>query len=493
MTRLLLLAAISLTAWAADTAKPPDMCAPPPGAYAPKLPARLLDGQGTIHFAITTNSPEAQKFFDQGLNQLHSFWATEAERSFLQAAALDPAAPMPWWGVAMVAAGDYRPRHQLESGRSDLASKKIDPPTQRAIDASEKATRLAAIEGAATPKEKLYIAAIAGRRDTAVADHDVAYIAGLRAILAAYPDEVEAGTFLALHLMRGYTLPDHQPRADTMEAVALLKKLSAANPNHAGVNHYIIHGWEGSDFAKDAWTACERYPTEVTNIPHALHMPGHIYAQTGKWAEAEAAFRAAAENELGYIHADALYPTGHHAHNVAFLVVAYCNEGQYLPALQAAQGLMAFGENPRQKAEFDNGYTVYRQGWFGVLRTLVTFNKWDEILDGKTLPDYPKPRERAWRHWATGLALTHRGGTAAAKAELRQMDDAIRDLNQGTSQPTPQVLEVARKELAGNIAMSAHKSRKAKSELMAAAKMEAAMRYSEPPAYPRPVVDTLAR
>src|SRR5260221_4315126 len=80
---------------------------------APSLPAQLLEGQGKISFPITTNSAEARRFFEQGVAQMHSFWAREAERSFLQAAALDPAAPMPWWGVAMVASGDFRPHFQL--------------------------------------------------------------------------------------------------------------------------------------------------------------------------------------------------------------------------------------------------------------------------------------------------------------------------------------------------------------------------------------------
>ena len=70
---------------------------------------------GTVHLEITTSSPEAQQFFDQGLAQMHSFWAREAERSFLQAAALDPTAPMPYWGIAMVAAGDWRPRFQIDT------------------------------------------------------------------------------------------------------------------------------------------------------------------------------------------------------------------------------------------------------------------------------------------------------------------------------------------------------------------------------------------
>src|SRR5882672_1834062 len=86
-----------------------DLCVPPPSGTAPALPAKIMEGMGTryVHLKITTSNPKAQQFFDQGLAQLHSFWALEAERSFRQAAELDPEAPMPWWGVAMVSAGDY--------------------------------------------------------------------------------------------------------------------------------------------------------------------------------------------------------------------------------------------------------------------------------------------------------------------------------------------------------------------------------------------------
>src|SRR5580692_10489854 len=115
MTKLLAGAIFAFTAFAQT--KTPDLCVPPASGTAPALPAHLMTGQGTeyIHLAITTSNPEAQKFFDQGLAQMHSFWAVESERSFLQAAALDPDAPMPWWGISMVASGDYRPRHQLEN------------------------------------------------------------------------------------------------------------------------------------------------------------------------------------------------------------------------------------------------------------------------------------------------------------------------------------------------------------------------------------------
>src|SRR5712691_3395253 len=111
---------------AATETKPKDMCAPPPGGAAPSLPARLLTGQGKIDFPITTSSPKAQEFFNQGVAQMHSFWATEAERSFLQAAALDPQASMPYWGIAMVAAGDYRPRFQLTRDQVPANIRKLD-------------------------------------------------------------------------------------------------------------------------------------------------------------------------------------------------------------------------------------------------------------------------------------------------------------------------------------------------------------------------------
>ena len=136
-----------------------------------------MTGQGRVHFPITTTNPKAQEFFDQGVAQMHSFWAMEAERSFLQAAALDPEAPMPQWGIAMVAAGDYRPRFQLawlaamngQASRKGKASGKVQSaypggggPT-RAVAAAKKALELSAAPGRATPIEKLYIAAVAAR------------------------------------------------------------------------------------------------------------------------------------------------------------------------------------------------------------------------------------------------------------------------------------------------------------------------------------------
>jgi tetratricopeptide (TPR) repeat protein len=488
MAKFLFCALVAVTALAQT--KTPDLCVPPPSGTAPALPAHLMEGMGKVHLTITTSNPKAQQFFDQGLAQLHSFWANEAERSFLQAAELDPEAPMPWWGVAMVSAGDYRPRFQIDQlaeafGRDPRATPK------RAKEAAEKAVALSQVAGKASDLEKLYIASIAGRRIPGSKDPNDAYIDGLRAVIAKYPNEVEAKTFLALHLMRGYELPDHSPRPGTMEAVNLLRALLKEAPEHPGVHHYVIHGWEGSTFAKDAWPSCERYAALVPNIPHALHMPGHIYSQTGKFAEAQRAFGAARENELGYLKADSLYGTGHHGHNTHYLSTAYAFDGQYDKAKEYARGLLAFKENPREQAQVDGNFSAYRQGWFALMRAMVLAQSWDEILDGQSLPVYDRPREQAWRHWAMGLAQASKGDSAAALAEAHQMDSIFKQYEEVVKRKPPVELVIARQELDGHIQAAEGKMKQAMNTLATASLAQRKLRYSEPPYYPRPVDEAI--
>lgn len=481
MIKLLAGAVFAITAFAQT--KTPDLCVPPPSGNAPALPAHLMTGQGTeyVHFAITTSNPEAQKFFDQGLAQMHSFWAVESERSFLQAAALDPDAPMPWWGVAMVAAGDYRPRHQLENAANPRSA------LGRTLEAAKKAVELSKAPGKASDLEKLYIASIAARRMPGAKNADDAYIEGLRAIVAKYPKEVEARTFLSLHLMRGFELPDHTPRADSMEAVSILRQLLKDAPDHPGVHHYVIHGFEGSDFAKDAWPSCKRYAELVPNIPHALHMPGHIYSTTGKLLEAEKSFSDAAANELAYINADSLYGTGHHGHNVHYLSTAFAFDGKYDQAVAAAHSLLEFKENPRELALVDGNYSAHRQGWFALLRAMVLSENWDAILDGSSLPVYDRPRERAWRHWAMGIAQAGKGDAAAAALEVRNMDAELKNYEDQVKHKPPAELLVGRQELEGHVLAAQGKTKEALAALGNAAKEQRKLRYSEPPYYPRPV------
>ena len=214
-------------------------------------------------------------------------------------------------------------------------------------------------------------------------------------------------------------------------------------------------------------------------------MPGHIYAQSDKIQEAISAFSAAAANERKWIESDTLYPNGHHGHNVHFLIHALNLGGRYDDSMKWVQHLFTFKENPRERAG-NSQRGVWRQGYFGLIKSTVRFEKWNEILDGKTLPVYDKPEQQAWRHWAIGLAQSATGQPEKAKATLADMQ---KDLDAVTSAKEP--IGIALQELEATIAARGGDRKKAYELFRKAADREAAMLYTEPPSYPRPVVEGL--
>jgi tetratricopeptide (TPR) repeat protein len=484
----------------APAQREPEMCVVPPGAQ-PLLPAKLLPGMGiTRDFPVTTTSDEARKFFLQGVSQIHSFWFQESERSCTQALELDPDMAMAHWCIALSAASDYRPAFQLL--RDPGSPRNMPAPAQPNVEAVARSTSGAAIDpqvrareaiakGMAlrdkvTPRERLYIESQAARRAPGPKDAaDAAYIAVLRKLVAEYPDDLEAKSMLGLALDNGFEPVTRAPREHTMEAIALLEEVVAKDDGQFGAHHYLIHAYEGSRMPEKAWHANQRYAGLVTNIPHALHMPGHIYAQSDKIQEAISAFSAAAANEQKWIASDTLYPTGHYGHNVHFLIHALNLGGRYDDSMKWVQDLFTYKENPRERSG-NNQRGVWRQGYFGLIKSTVRFEKWNEILDGKTLPVYDKPEQQAWRHWAIGLASSATGQAANAKDALAAMQ---KDLDAVTSSKEP--IGIALQELEATIAARAGDRKKAYELYRKAADREAAMLYTEPPAYPRPVVEGL--
>jgi tetratricopeptide (TPR) repeat protein len=176
------------------------------------------------------------------------------------------------------------------------------------------------------------------------------------------------------------------------------------------------------------------------------------------------------------MNADALYPNDHYLHNQQFLIYVLSSLGQYRRAVQESRALMDIPENPRER-EALLGSSARRTGWFALMRVLVRFEKWDEILDGKTLPLYDKPWEAAWYHWARGIALASKADAAAAKGELQAMERELARVRQ-LSPVMPYHIHAARAEL---------------ESLQRAAAIEEELIYSEPPSYPRPVLERVGR
>ena len=154
-----------------------------PAIVSPSNPSsgpRLMDGMGNVDFHITTNSKEAQAFYNQGVAQLYGFWFIEAERSFQEAARLDPNAAMAYWGIAMAAPGTFLPAYQLALTPNSAR------PEARARAAIGKAL---ALRDSITPRERLYIEAVAARHNSAFGDPEASYIAVMRRLVEAYPDD----------------------------------------------------------------------------------------------------------------------------------------------------------------------------------------------------------------------------------------------------------------------------------------------------------------
>ncbi|MFZ2005934.1 MAG: hypothetical protein WAV02_12660 [Stellaceae bacterium] len=221
---------------------------------------------GEVHFPISCNS-DAQKRFDRAVAILHSMWYEEAVRAFTGVAAADPACAMAWWGVAM---SHWYPLWY--------------PPPPPALEAGAAAVAKAEAIGAKTERERGYIAAIATfYRNSDTLDHRtraLAYEHAMASLHQQFPADREAAIFYALAL-DATALPTDKTYANQRKAAAILEPIFAEQPNHPGVAHYLIHSDDAPPLAKAGLPAARRYAQIAPSVPHALHMPSHIFTRLG--------------------------------------------------------------------------------------------------------------------------------------------------------------------------------------------------------------------
>ena len=363
-----------------DAADNTAVCHTPTATKAATMPARLVDGYGKVHMPITTKSEEAQRFFDQGLALLHSFWSYEADRSFERAAQLDPECAMAQWGIAMAAVNEKR-RDEAVKRAKELAA-----------NASE--------------RERLYIEAVEARYQgerTTVQNNGFlgaseAYQKAMRKIVAFYPDDLEAKLFLALALMSGYER-DGAPKPGTVEAIALLQVALAKDPKHLAAHHYMIHATESGKRAIDGEASADVYGSLAPKVGHAVHMPGHTYVHIDRWDDAAKGVRRLGGIDRAYIRDNKEttdHAAGPYGHNVHFLSTVYGYQGRYRDAVRASQELLDATVAPDEQKS-----RAALEGRFSMLRALVRFEKYDEILNGKSLPDEGEFEVlKAWRYYA---------------------------------------------------------------------------------------------
>lgn len=454
-----------------------------PESSAPKAP--LYNNLGAYHHTITTNSPDAQKYFDQGLTLSYAFNHAEAIRSFEQAIALDPDCAMCYWGVAFA----YGPN--INAPITEDAAKK-------AFTAIEQARAHAA---GATDKERAYIEALA-RRYTADAKAerpplDRAYADAMRDVVKRFPDDLDAATLFAQSLMDtspwNYWNKDGSPRALTNEVIASIESVLARNPDHAGAIHLYIHAVEASPNPARAERYADKLPALTPGAGHLVHMPGHIYLRTGRYHDASAANVNAIRSDEAYFAGDAvagnmMYQVGYYPHNIHFFVASASLEGRRQDALKAANDVKTKMHADMLRDPGMGGMVQHMH--LTPLFTQVRFGLWDQVLM-ESAPADDLRYMRAMRHVARGLALVAQGKLADAETERTAVavlkDDAsLKTMYVSSVNAAAAIVAIGYEILSGEMETKRKRADQAASHFEQAVALEDELMYMEPPDWPIP-------
>jgi len=458
----------------------PAVAATPPPATAP----HRFDGIGPHHRPITTSSPEAQHWFDQGLAFAYAFNHDEAVRSFTAAAEADPQSPMAYWGAALVR-GPHINNPLVPPEREQAAFKAM----QRALDLKERAN----------PTDRALIEALQHRySDPPSADRaplNQAYADAMAAVWTAHPDDPDVGALYAESLMdlQPWDLwtDTGAPKGRTTEIMEILEAVQRMEPNHPGALHFYIHAVEAGPDPGRALAAADRLRPLMPASGHMLHMPSHIDVLLGHWQEAIASNERAIESDTAY---RALRPEQdfHHvymAHNRQMLAFAAMMDGRKALALDSARQIP-----PGVPESYARTNTAFIEPYLLIpYDTLVRFGLWDEILAEPAPPDYLLIKTAMW-HFARGCAFAAKGQVAEANVEagrLREAAAAVPADRFMSINPAERVLSIAGHVLAGEIAYRKGDLDTAISELNQAIAIEDQLLYMEPPEWTQPVRHSL--
>ncbi|PYI93136.1 MAG: hypothetical protein DME97_07480 [Verrucomicrobia bacterium] len=304
------------------------------GARTSGLEPGDLRAAGKIEFPIS-GAAGVRPEFERGVALLHSFFYEEARRIFTGMAQKDPNCAMAQWGIAMTW---WHPiwtpptPEEMKAGTAaiDKATEMIRPAERDATDRERRfiaalSAYYHAADGPATGPVGQSCHGPVGSRERALA-----YEKEMRGLAQKYPDDMEAQTFYTLAILAvGYATPNDTTLSKQLEAAGILEKLRAKNANHPGITHYLIHSYDYPALAKRGLSAAQVYASIAPWVPHALHMPSHIFTRLGMWEESVAANTASAEASRAYAkvrHREATEAEELHA--LDYAAYSYLQEGE---------------------------------------------------------------------------------------------------------------------------------------------------------------------
>ena len=388
-----------------------------------------LRGVGNVTFPITC-APDVQSDFARGVALLHSFFYEEARRVFTSVAERDPKCAMAQWGIAMTW------WHPIWT-----------PPTPDAMRAGKAAIEKAMAMNAATDRERGFITALNTYYNTAESssaalvgqschgpvgprDRVMAYEKAMRQLRDKYPNDFEVQTFYAFAVLSvGYATPNDTNLSKQREAAGILEKLWKQNSNHPGVVHYLIHSYDYPQFAQRGLAAAKSYDSIAPWVPHALHMPSHIFTRLGMWDESIAANRASAEASRAYAamrHRDATEAEELHAFD--YMAYSYLQEARDAEAKEIVD-VVAKVRKTNPELEFSAAYAL------AAIPTRYAFERNDWVAAATLpIPNVPHwssfPFMEALIEYGHALGRAHTGdldGAQKAIARMQQLRDATKD------------------------------------------------------------------
>ena len=440
----------------------------------------LYDNLGTYHMAVTTGSPVAQRYFDQGLRLTYAFNHDEAVKSYREGIREDSACAMCWWGIAYA----LGPNINLPMDTAAVAP---------AWEALTQARRYA---GWTTPRERAYIEALTKRYSPDPAANraalDSAWAKAIGQVSRKYPKDDDAATLYAEALMDlrpwNYWNNAGKPRApSTLETVAVLEGIVKRRLDHPGACHLYIHAVEASNFAERAVPCAERLGSLEPGAGHLVHMPTHIYVRLGRWEEAVEHNANAVHVDQEYVaarHPTGVYPMGYVPHNYHVMWEALNMMGRSQEALVTARTIAE--KVPVGTVRMIPQLEVYSPV---VLFTLARFSRWDDVLKEPAPPQDLKYTTGIW-HYARGLAYAAKGGPDSAAAErdrVAAIAAAIPPEMAANLNSERTLLQIAERHLAADIAAREQHTDEAIKAFRQGIALEDELTYDEPSAWPLPL------
>jgi tetratricopeptide (TPR) repeat protein len=383
-------------------------------AHAEAFPGEQL---GKVSFAVSCAAP-VRAPFSRGVALLHDFWYEEARSQFEQIAKTDPHCAMAHWGIAMSVF------HQI-----------WDRPDEQAVALGWKEMQAAAAHPAKTAREREYIAALSGFYQPDKIEYQPRierYAAAMEKLHGRYPHDIDAGAFYALSLLAAEA-PDDTSLTAEHKAMAVLNPLFAAYPDHPGVVHYIIHACDTPSLAPDGLAAAKHYGEIAASGPHAVHMPGHIFARLGLWqadidsnTASVAASRAAEAHHLSGGTMDQF-------HSDDFLLYAYLQTGQ------DARAKAVIADSAAALTRFETMGDMgehYMAGMFPYYRTKLPVFFALEMRDWTSAAALEPaagalPETQTMTYWARTIAAGHLREPGQAQANLAVYDSLVEKIRQG--------------------------------------------------------------